>query len=95
MVVYFIEVMVVLLLIILYFKLIVGVFCEIYLNECCVVFIFQNVVFLFKKGFFQVFVEKGVGVEVDFLDDVYVVVGVILVDDVFVVWKGLDVVFKV
>ncbi|KAF9874827.1 NAD(P) transhydrogenase beta subunit [Colletotrichum karsti] len=78
-----------------YAQLTVGVPKEIYLNERRVALTPQNVALLLKKGFSNVLVERGAGVEADFPDAAYETAGATIVDNANQVWSGSDIVLKV
>lgn len=78
-----------------YSKLTVGVPRETFPNERRVSLTPQNVALLLKKGFAKVIVEKGAGVEAQFLDEAYDKAGATLVDGASPVWKQADIVLKV
>ncbi|RYO80833.1 hypothetical protein DL764_009843 [Monosporascus ibericus] len=77
-----------------YSNLVVGVPRETFANERRVAITPQNVALLKKKGFKQIFVERGAGVEAGFLDDAYEKAGAKLVDTGGV-WPTADIVLKV
>jgi H+-translocating NAD(P) transhydrogenase len=78
-----------------YEKLTVGVPKETYLNERRVALTPANVVVLLKKGFGKVLVERGAGLEADFIDEAYEKAGATLVDGPQAVWADSDIVLKV
>ncbi|RYP40322.1 hypothetical protein DL767_001779 [Monosporascus sp. MG133] len=77
-----------------YSDLVVGVPRETFANERRVAITPQNVALLKKKGFKQILIERGAGVEAGFLDDAYEKVGAMLVD-AGGVWPRADIVLKV
>ncbi|RYP21269.1 hypothetical protein DL765_002318 [Monosporascus sp. GIB2] len=77
-----------------YSDLVVGVPRETFANERRVAITPQNVVLLKKKGFKQILIERGAGVEAGFLDDAYEKAGATLVD-AGGVWPAADIVLKV
>ncbi|CAJ2507170.1 Uu.00g083560.m01.CDS01 [Anthostomella pinea] len=77
-----------------YADLTVGVPRETYTNERRVAISPQNVALLKKKGFGKVIVERGAGVQADFLDEAYEKSGATLVD-AGGVWSVADIVLKV
>ncbi|RYP23138.1 hypothetical protein DL766_007555 [Monosporascus sp. MC13-8B] len=77
-----------------YSDLVVGVPCETFANERRVAITPQNVVLLKKKGFKQILIERGAGVEAGFLDSAYEKAGATLVD-AGGVWPAADIVLKV
>ncbi|EMR69082.1 putative nad transhydrogenase protein [Eutypa lata UCREL1] len=77
-----------------YSDLVVGVPRETFANERRVAISPQNVALLKKKGFKQVLVERGAGIEADFLDEAYEKAGATLVD-AGRVWPAADIVLKV
>ncbi|RYP53271.1 hypothetical protein DL768_001711 [Monosporascus sp. mg162] len=77
-----------------YSDLVVGVPRETFANERRVAITPQNVALLKKKGFKQILVERGAGVEAGFLDDAYEKVGATLVD-AGGIWSTADIVLKV
>lgn len=77
-----------------YSELTVGVPRETFANERRVAITPQNVALLKKKGFGQVLVERGAGVEAGFLDNAYEAAGATLVD-AGGVWSAADIVLKV
>lgn len=77
-----------------YSDLTVGVPRETFTNERRVAISPQNVALLKKKGFRNVLVERGAGVQADFLDEAYEKAGATLVDTDRV-WSQADIVLKV
>lgn len=77
-----------------YSDLVVGVPRETFANERRVAISPQNVALLKKKGFKQILVERGAGIEADFLDEAYEKAGATLVD-AGRVWPAADIVLKV
>ena len=77
-----------------YDRLTVGVPRETFPGERRVALSPANVKLLLKKGFSKVLVERGAGVEADFLDSAYTAAGATLVD-AGSVWEGADIVLKV
>ncbi|KAI1135653.1 NAD(P) transhydrogenase mitochondrial precursor [Hypoxylon sp. FL0543] len=77
-----------------YSELTVGVPRETFPNERRVAISPQNVALLKKKGFRNVLVERGAGVQADFLDEAYEKAGATLVDTNGV-WSQADIVLKV
>ncbi|KAH8161323.1 hypothetical protein CIB48_g6914 [Xylaria polymorpha] len=77
-----------------YAKLTVGVPRETFANERRVAISPQNVALLKKKGFGKVIIERGAGVEADFLDEAYEKAGATIVDP-GAVWGAADIVLKV
>ncbi|KAI1391571.1 NAD(P) transhydrogenase mitochondrial precursor [Hypoxylon trugodes] len=77
-----------------YSDLTVGVPREIFTNERRVAISPQNVALLKKKGFRNVLVERGAGVQADFLDEAYEKAGATLVD-ADKVWSQADILLKV
>ncbi|OTA67957.1 NAD(P) transhydrogenase beta subunit [Hypoxylon sp. EC38] len=77
-----------------YSELTVGIPRETFPNERRVAISPQNVALLKKKGFRNVLVERGAGVQADFLDEAYEKAGATLVntDDV---WSKADIILKV
>ncbi|KAI0540209.1 NAD(P) transhydrogenase mitochondrial precursor [Xylaria digitata] len=77
-----------------YANLTVGVPRETFANERRVAISPQNVSLLKKKGFGKVIVERGAGVEADFLDEAYEKAGATMVDP-GAVWGAADIILKV
>ncbi|KAJ8122488.1 hypothetical protein ONZ43_g1331 [Nemania bipapillata] len=77
-----------------YANLTVGVPRETFANERRVAISPQNVALLKKKGFGKVIVERGAGVEADFLDEAYKNAGATIVEP-GTVWGAADIVLKV
>ncbi|KAI0099576.1 NAD(P) transhydrogenase mitochondrial precursor [Hypoxylon sp. NC0597] len=77
-----------------YSELTVGVPRETFPNERRVAISPQNVALLKKKGFRNVLVERGAGVQADFLDEAYEKAGATLVDTDGV-WSQADIILKV
>ncbi|KAJ3561672.1 hypothetical protein NPX13_g8853 [Xylaria arbuscula] len=77
-----------------YANLTVGIPRETFANERRVAISPQNVALLKKKGFGKVIVERGAGVEADFLDEAYEKAGATIVDP-GAVWGAADIVLKV
>ncbi|KAI0376623.1 NAD(P) transhydrogenase mitochondrial precursor [Hypomontagnella monticulosa] len=77
-----------------YSDLTVGIPRETFTNERRVAISPQNVALLKKKGFRNVLVERGAGVQADFLDEAYEKAGATLVDTDRV-WSQADIVLKV
>ncbi|KAI0914199.1 NAD(P) transhydrogenase mitochondrial precursor [Ustulina deusta] len=77
-----------------YSNLTVGVPRETFANERRVAISPQNVALLKKKGFAKVIVERGAGVEADFLDEAYKKAGATIVNP-GAVWGAADIVLKV
>ncbi|KAI1453285.1 NAD(P) transhydrogenase mitochondrial precursor [Annulohypoxylon moriforme] len=77
-----------------YSELTVGVPRETFTNERRVAITPQNVALLKKKGFRNVLVERGAGVQADFLDEAYEKAGATLVDTNGV-WSQADILLKV
>jgi NAD(P) transhydrogenase len=77
-----------------YSALTVGVPRETFANERRVSISPQNVALLKKKGFKQVIVERGAGVEADFHDNAYEAAGATMVEPGGV-WSAADIVLKV
>ncbi|KAI2623082.1 NAD(P) transhydrogenase mitochondrial precursor [Hypoxylon sp. NC1633] len=77
-----------------YSELTVGVPRETFANERRVAISPSNVALLKKKGFRNVLVERGAGVQADFLDEAYKEAGATLVDTDGV-WSQADIVLKV
>lgn len=77
-----------------YGQLTVGVPRETFPGERRVALSPANVKLLLKKGFSKVLVERGAGIEADFLDSAYTAAGATLVD-AGSVWEGSDIVLKV
>ncbi|KAI1171428.1 NAD(P) transhydrogenase mitochondrial precursor [Nemania sp. FL0916] len=77
-----------------YANLTVGVPRETFANERRVAISPQNVALLKKKGFAKVIVERGAGLEADFLDEAYEKAGATLVGPGGV-WGAADIVLKV
>ena len=78
-----------------YSQLTVGVPRETFPGERRVALSPANVKLLLKKGFAKVLVQRGAGVEADFLDAAYAEAGATLVDDAESVWSSSDVILKV
>ncbi|KAL2760411.1 hypothetical protein ACRALDRAFT_1073728 [Sodiomyces alcalophilus JCM 7366] len=78
-----------------YDRLTIGVPKEILPNERRVALTPQNVSLLLKKGFSKVLIERGAGLEADFLDEAYEKAGATLVDMAHHVWAEADIVLKV
>ncbi|KAI0517618.1 NAD(P) transhydrogenase mitochondrial precursor [Xylaria bambusicola] len=77
-----------------YANLTVGIPRETFANERRVAISPQNVALLKKKGFGKVIIEKGAGVEADFLDEAYEKAGATIVGP-GAVWGAADIVLKV
>ncbi|KAI1098850.1 NAD(P) transhydrogenase mitochondrial precursor [Jackrogersella minutella] len=77
-----------------YSDLTIGVPRETFTNERRVAISPQNVALLKKKGFRNVVVERGAGLQADFLDDAYDRAGATLVDT-DKVWSQADIILKV
>ncbi|RYC62249.1 hypothetical protein CHU98_g3966 [Xylaria longipes] len=77
-----------------YANLTVGIPRETFANERRVAISPQNVALLRKKGFGKVIVERGAGVEADFLDEAYEKAGATIVEP-GAVWGAADIVLKV
>ena len=77
-----------------YSELVVGIPRETFANERRVAISPQNVALLKKKGFKKVIVERGAGLEADFLDEAYEKAGATLID-AGGVWSAADIVLKV
>ncbi|KAI0197208.1 NAD(P) transhydrogenase [Xylaria flabelliformis] len=77
-----------------YANLTVGVPRETFANERRVAISPQNVALLKKKGFGKVIVERGAGIEADFLDEAYEKAGATIVEP-GAVWGAADIVLKV
>ncbi|KAI0457129.1 NAD(P) transhydrogenase mitochondrial precursor [Xylaria acuta] len=77
-----------------YANLAVGIPRETFANERRVAISPQNVALLRKKGFGKVIVERGAGVEADFLDEAYEKAGATIVEP-GAVWGAADIVLKV
>ncbi|KAI0108597.1 NAD(P) transhydrogenase mitochondrial precursor [Nemania sp. FL0031] len=77
-----------------YANLTVGVPRETFANERRVAISPQNVALLKKKGFGKVIIERGAGVEADFLDEAYKKAGATIVDP-GTVWGAADIILKV
>ncbi|KAG6043814.1 hypothetical protein E4U39_004121 [Claviceps sp. Clav50 group G5] len=78
-----------------YRQLTVGVPKEVFAGERRVALTPQNVALLLKKGFGEVLVESGAGIQAEFLDEAYKKAGATLVHGPQAVWSGSDVLLKV